>query len=146
MVDVISLTIGFIIGVIIVGLALEIGTKKTNRATPASKHTNKWSISEISNPRIIAEYLGDVELPADSKILVNKYKDKQKFAGLDVKEHGGIRGNYIIGDDRALILSGPIKDNELGVWTVEKEIIEALKQEFDQKWVEADTMEFEGKK
>lgn len=146
MVDVISLAVGFIIGVIILGLALEIGTKKTNRSTPASKHTNKWSISEISNPRIIAEYMGDVKLPADSKVLVNKYKDKQMFAGISTKEHGGIRGNYIIGDDRALILSGPIKNNELGIWTVEKEIVEALKQEFDMRWNEADTMEFEEQK
>ena len=138
--DIISLVIGFAIGVIVVGLAIEIGVKKTSQASPASKHTKKWSISEISNPRIMAEYLSDVELPKDSKIIVNRYKDKEMLAGLDVKEHKGIKGNFIVGDDRALILAGPIKKDEVGFWTVEKEIVEKLNQEFDEMWSEGTKM------
>ena len=143
---VISLIVGFVIGVIVVGIAIEFGIKKTSRATPASKHTKKWSISEISNPKIMAEYLGDVELPKDSKILVNKYKDKEMFAGLDVKKHSGIKGNYIVGDDRALILSGPVKKDELGFWTVEKEIIDKLNAEFEENWGKGTTIKQEDKK
>ena len=71
--DLISLIIGFVIGVITVSLAIEIGLKKTTKISPASKHAKKWSISEISNPRIMAEYLSDIELPKNSKIIVNKY-------------------------------------------------------------------------
>lgn len=134
--DIISLVIGFVIGLIVVALAIEVGTKKSAQSTPASKHTKKWSISEISNPRIMAEYLSDIDLPKDSKIIVNRYKDKEMLAGLDVKEHRGIKGNYIVGDDRALILAGPIKKDEIGFWTVEKEIIEKLNQEFDEMWSE----------
>ncbi len=144
--DIISLIIGFIIGVVVVGIAIEVGMKKTSRTMPASKHTKKWSISEISNPKIMAEYLGDVELPKDSKILVNKYKDKEMFAGLDVKKHSGIKGNYIVGDDRALILSGPVKKNELGFWTVEKEIIDKLNAEFEERWGKGTTIKLEEKK
>jgi len=143
---VISLIVGFVIGVIVVGIAIEFGIKKTSHATPASKHTKKWSISEISNPRIMAEYLGDVELPKDSKILVNKYKDKEMFAGLDVKKNSGIKGNYIVGDDRALILSGPVKKDELGFWTVEKEIIDKLNAEFEERWDKGTTIKQEDKK
>lgn len=139
--DVISLIIGFIIGVIFVGLAIEIGMKKSSQASPASKHTKKWSISEISNPKVMAEYLNDVDLPKDSKILVNKYKTKATFAGLDVKEHSGIKGNYIVGDDRVLILAGPIKKDEVAFWTVEKDIVQRLNQEFDQMWAQGSKME-----
>lgn len=138
--DIISLVIGFAIGVIVVGLAIEIGMKKTSQTPPASKHTKSWSISEISNPRIMAEYLSDVELPKDSKIIVNRYKNKEMFAGLDVKEHKGIKGNFIVGDDRALILAGPIKKDEVGFWTVEKEIVEKLNQEFDEMWAKGSKM------
>jgi len=134
--DIISLVIGFAIGVVVVGLAIEVGMKKSSQIPPASKHTKKWSISEISNPRIMAEYLSDVELPKDSKIIVNRYKDKEMLAGLDVKEHKGIKGNFIVGDDRALILAGPIKKDEVGFWTVEKDIVEKLNQEFDEMWSE----------
>ncbi|MDH7507137.1 MAG: hypothetical protein QHH15_05060, partial [Candidatus Thermoplasmatota archaeon] len=101
-----------------------------------------WSISEISNPKIMAEYLSDVEIPKNSKIIVNTYKNKDALAGLNVKEHKGVKGNFIIGEDRALILSGPIKKDEVGFWTVEKEIIEKLNQEFDEMWAEAEKIEF----
>jgi len=143
--DIISLVIGFAIGVVVVGLAIEIGMKKTSRTPPASKHTEKWSINEISNPRVMAEYLGDVELPKDAKVLVNQYKDKTTFAELDVKEHKGIKGNYIIGDDRALVLAGPVKKDEVGFWTVEKEIVDKLNADFDEMWAEGTKMKSEEK-
>jgi len=144
--DIVSLVVGFVIGVVVVGIAIEFGIKKTSRTMPASKHTKKWSISEISNPRIMAEYLGNVELPKDSRILVNKYKDEEMFAGLDVKKHSGIKGNFIVGDDRALILSGPVKKDELGFWTVEKEIIDKLNAEFEERWGKGTTIKQEDKK
>ena len=139
--DIISLILGFSIGVIVVAIAFEIGWKKRYDSTPASKPTKSWSIDEISNPRIMAEYLNDVELPKNSKVLVNKYKTKATFAGMDVRENKGIRGNYILGDDRALILAGPIKKDEVAFWTVEKEIVDKLNQEFNQMWLKGTAME-----
>jgi len=136
--DMVSLVIGFVIGVIIVALALEISSKRTSGRSPNSKHTKKWSISEISNPRIMAEYLSDVDLPSGAKVLVNKYKDKNMLAGIDAKEYSGIKGNFILGDDRALILSGPIKNDEVAFWTVEKEIVEDLNRQFDELWSKAE--------
>ena len=138
--DIISLVIGFAIGIIVLGLAIEIGIKKSSQTTAASKHTKEWSISEIANPRIMAEYLSDVELPKNSRIIVNQCKNKEMLAGLDAKEHKGIRGNYIVGDDRALILAGPIKKDEIAFWTVEKEIVEQLKQDFDEMWEEGSSL------
>ncbi len=143
--DIVSLIIGFAIGVVVVGLAIEIGIKKTSQVPPASKHTKSWNISEISNPRIMAEYLSDVELPKDSKIIVKTYKNKEALNGLDVKEHKGIKGNFILGDDRALILAGPIKKDELGFWTVEKDIVQKLNLEFNEMWAEGSRLEQEEK-
>jgi hypothetical protein len=139
--DILSLVVGFAIGIIVLGLVIEIGIKKSSQTTAASKHTKKWSISEIANPRIMAEYLSDVELPQNSKILVNQYENKERLAGLDAKEHKGIRGNYIVGDDRALILAGPVKKDEMAFWTVEKEIVEQLKQDFDEMWLEGTSIQ-----
>ncbi len=145
MIDIISLIIGFAIGVIIVGLAIEISSKKSNSSPPASKHTKKWSISEISNPRIMAEYLSDIDLPSNAKVLVNKYKDKNMLAGVNAREHGEIKGNFILGDDRALVLAGPVKNDEIAFWTVEKEIIKDLNEQFDQMWSKAARIEHEEK-
>ena len=139
-IDPIPLVIGFAIGVVVVSLAIEVGMKKTSKAEPASRHTKKWNISEISNPRIMAEYLVNAEIPKGSKVIVNKIKDENILKGLNAKTHKGIRGNYIIGDDRALILSGPVKKNEMGFWTVEKDIVEKLNQDFEEKWADATRM------
>ena len=144
--DIISLVVGFIIGVIVVALAVEMGLKKITSTTPSSKHTKSWSADEISNPKIMAEYLSKVDLPKNSKVLVNKYKDKTILAGLDAREHKGIRGNFIVGDDRALILSGPLRKDEAAFWTVEEEIVKKLNQDFDEMWAEANKMEFEENK
>ena len=94
----------------------------------------------------MAEYLGDVELPKNSKLIVNKFKDEEMFAGLNVKKHSGIKGNFIVGDDRALILAGPVKKDEIGFWTVEKDIVEQLNSEFEEMWAKGTKMESEEKK
>jgi len=141
--DIFALILGFFIGVVALGIAIEIGIKKSNQDSPTSKHANKWSISEISNPRVMAEYLSDVDLPKNSKVIVNQYKDKDMLVGMDVKHHKGIKGNYILGDDRALILSGPIKNDEVGFWTVDEDIVNKLNQDFNDKWSKATNMKFE---
>jgi hypothetical protein len=143
--DIVSLVVGFILGVIVVGLAVEIGLRKVTSKTPSSKHAKNWSINEISNPKVMAEYLSNIELPKDSKVLVNRYKDKDLLTGLNAREHRGIKGNFIIGDDRALILAGPIKKDEVGFWTVEEDIVRQLNQEFDEMWAEATKMDEEKK-
>ena len=132
--DVVAFIIGLIIGVIAIGIAIEIGMRRVNKAQPATRPTHKWSIEEITNPRIIAENMGAIELPKNAKIVVNEYENGMMLKGIEVKHHSGIRGNFIIGDDRALILSGPIKQDELGIWTVEKEMLEKLNRYFNDSW------------
>ena len=134
MVDILSLIIGFGIGIIVVGIAIEFGAKKTVKPLPSSRPAQKWSIEEISNPKIMAEYLGDIEIPKNAKLIVNKYKEGLNFDGVDVRRNPTIKGNFIIGDDRALILAGPIKKDEVAFWTVEKEIVDALHRKFEDTW------------
>jgi hypothetical protein len=138
--DVIAFIIGLIIGVVTVGLAIEIGMRRVNKTEPATRPTHKWSIAEIENPRIIAENMGAIELPKNAKIVVNEYENGAMLKGIEVKQHSGIRGNFILGDDRALILSGPIKQDELGVWTVEKDMLEKLNKYFNDSWEKATPM------
>lgn len=134
MMDILSLVIGFGIGVVVVAIAIEFGTKRTTKQTPSSRRTTDWSLQEIKNPKIMAEYLGNIDIPRNSQVLVHKYKTGRNFDGSYARKSNGIRGNYILGEDRALILSGPVKSDELGFWTVEKEIVDQLHQEFDSYW------------
>lgn len=141
--EIISLAIGFIIGVILISLAIEIGIRRTSQVPPASKHTQHWDINEIANPKVVAEYLSDISLPKGSKLVVNQYRNKAALTGLDVKENKDVRGNFIVGEDRALILSGPMRKGEIGFWTVEKNIVEKLNKEFDEMWDEGTKMKAE---
>jgi len=135
--DALSVIVGIIIGFVFVGFAIELGLKKSNPKQSSSRPTHKWSISEISNPRIIAEYMGDIQLPNNAKVVVNKYENEELLKGKQVKQHPGIRGNFILGENRALIISGPIQEEELGIWTVEKEMLEKLNKYFEDSWYKA---------
>jgi hypothetical protein len=144
--DVWLFIIGFVIGVVCVAVAMEYGLKKTSKTEPSSRTTQKWTMAEIKNPRIIAEYLGDIDIPKKSRMVVNQYSDENLLKGLNVRKHSKIKGNFILGDDRALILSGPIKENEIGVWTVEKEILNKLNGYFEEAWSKGSKLEFSEKK
>lgn len=138
--DIVAFVIGLIIGVLTIGIAIEIGMRKVNKTDPATRPTHKWSIEEIANPRIIAENMGAIDLPKNAKVVVNEYQNGALLKGMEVKHHAGIRGNFILGDDRALILSGPMKQDELGVWTVEKDMLEKLNKYFADSWEKATPM------
>jgi len=84
--------------------------------------------------------MGVMELPKNAKVVVSQFQDGAMLKGVNVKQHSGIRGNFILGDDRALILSGPIKQDELGIWTVEKEMLEKLNKYFADSWEKATSM------
>ena len=146
MMDIIALAVGFGIGVIVVAVAIEFGTKKEKTTMPNTRRTIEWSINEFRNPKIMAEYLGNLSIPRSSKVLVHKYKDLERFIGVNARRNTQIKGNFVLGDDRALILSGPMKDGELGFWTVEKEIVNALHEEFDRSWNNATIIKVEEKK
>ena len=142
--DIIIFIAGFIIGVIVVALAIELGMKKKPTSEPASRATQYWSIGEIKNPRIVAESMGDdIALPKNSKLVVNQVSDKELLRNMSVKTHPGVKGNFILGDNRALILAGAIKKDEIGVWTVEKEILQKLNAYFEQSWSKGKAMEWE---
>jgi len=144
--DIITLAVGFIIGVIVVAIAIEFGSKKDKGDMPNSRRTVDWNINEINNPKIMAEYLGKVSLPEKSMVLVHKYKDSGLFQGLNTRRNTEIKGNYILGDDRALILSGPMKEGELGFWTVEKEIVNSLHDDFNHHWKNGQSLRTDEKK
>jgi len=133
--DAFSIAIGIIIGAIIAMMAASlISPKRKERPEPASRYTNNWSLNSLSNPKIVAEYLMDIELPRNARVVVKQCKDKNKLKGMNVRYNPNIRGCFAIGDDRAIILAGPFKKNETAVITVEKNILTRLDELFENYW------------
>jgi hypothetical protein len=144
--DIVGFIVGFILGVIVVGLAIDLGMRRSHGSEPSSRPTHSWSLDEIKNPRIVAEDLGALKLPKDARVVVNRYHDEDSLKGISVRTHPGIRGNYILGDDRALILSGAISPKALGIWTVEKAMLEKLDSYFEDSWCKASSKQVDESK
>ena len=135
--DPISLLIGFIIGLIAATMAIEFGMRKPVESTAfhsTARLTYMWSLSEIKNPRVVAEYLDKVEVPKNAKIVFKECKDKKILKEIDVRKNEDIRVNFVLGDDRALLLSGPIKEGQMGIWVIDPFILKKLKAEFERLW------------
>ena len=133
--DAISFGIGSVVGVIISLMALSIALpKRKERNEPNSRYTSNWSLSSLTNPRIVAEYLLDVDIPPGARVVVKQCKDKEKLKGLNVRYNPNVKGCFALGEDRAIILAGPFKNKEPAVITVEKNILLKLNDQFESYW------------
>jgi len=128
------IVLGIIIGVIMAIMAVELGRKKPEKPEPTTRYIQKWSIDTISHPRIVAEYMLDATLPKNAKIVVKQCKNKDILKGLNVKYNPNVKGSFILGDDRALILAGPFRDDEVAIVTVEKHVLIRLNEIFNEYW------------
>jgi len=127
-VDVISLIVGFVVGIIAVSIAIELSWKK-EEAVETCKVAKKWSLSEIRNPLIVAEKL-KMNAPSGSKVVVRVETAFSKGA----KQNSEVIGNFALGSDRALIFSGEIREGQLAFRTVDERILRNLRNLFNQFW------------
>mgnify|MGYP000188548260 FL=1 len=135
--DAISVAIGLLIGAIISLIAvLSAVSGKKEKIEPASRYTSKWSIDSLTNPRIVAEYLLDMDIPSGARMVVKQCKDKERLKGLNVRYNPNVKGCFILGEDRAIILAGPLKKDEPAIITVEKNVLLKLNDLFDKYWNE----------
>ena len=126
--DVISLIVGFVVGIIAVSIAIELSWKK-EETVETCKVANKWSLSEIRNPLIVAEKL-KMNAPSGSKVVVRVETAFSRGA----KQNPDVRGNFVLGSDRALIFSGEIREGQIAFRTVDERILRNLRTLFNQFW------------
>lgn len=128
---------GIVIGIIISISALELSRKKPKRVENTSRFVERWSLNNLPNPKIVAEYLLDAKnIPKNAKVVVKQCKDKGLLHGLEVRYNPNVKGSFIVGDDRAIILAGPFKDSEFALVTVDEHIVNKLKELFEDYWRE----------
>jgi len=109
-------------------MAIELGWRK-EPLTHTCKLTDVWSLTELKNPLIMAEQL-HITPPQNAKVVVaNTILQKG-----NVKKHPRVRGNFALGENRALLFTGEIKPGKLALWTIDEVIIEKLRNEFYRLW------------
>ncbi|MEA2054984.1 MAG: hypothetical protein U9O96_07780 [Candidatus Thermoplasmatota archaeon] len=126
--DVVSIIVGFVVGIVAVSIAIELSWKK-EETVETYKIAKKWSLAEIKNPLIVAEKL-KMDAPRNSKIVVKVNTAFSKGA----KQNDAVKGNFALGSDRALIFSGEIRGGQLAFWTIDERILRNLRNLFNQFW------------
>ncbi len=124
MLDVLSLIIGFVVGIIAVSIAIELGWKKQG-PTKTYKMATRWSLNELHRPKIVAEKL-KMDVPQHADIVV---KARTSFAK-DAHENPGVTGNFAIGDGKALVFAGEIHPGQIAFRTVDDGIVRRLHEHF----------------
>lgn len=109
-------------------MAIELGWRKET-ITHTCKLTDIWSLNEFKNPLIVAEKL-HITPPGNAKVVVSNTVLQKG----NVKKHPGVRGNFVLGENRALLFTGEIKPGKLALWTIDEVIIKKLRNEFYRLW------------
>ncbi len=135
MLDVLSLIIGFVVGIIAVSIAIEIGWKK-QEPTKAYKMATRWSLNELHRPKIVAEKL-KMDAPRHADVVV---KARTRFAK-DAHENPEATGNFAVGDGKALVFAGEIHPGQLAFRTVDDGIVSRLRERFRQYSTESEAEE-----
>lgn len=124
MLDVLSLIIGFVVGIIAVSIAIELGWKK-QEPTKTYKMATRWSLNELHRPKIVAEKL-KMDVPAHADVVVQARTSFSK----DAHENPDVTGNFAVGDGKALVFAGEIHPGQLAFRTVDDGIVRRLRERF----------------
>lgn len=129
--DIIALGIGLVIGALFAATAFELSQRWRPRERKLTNITHIWSISEIENPLIVAQSIEGIKIPEGARIVTAQPLNQK---GLHLRINNDVDMNFIVGTNRALILSGAFRPGTAAMWTVDEDIISSLKSEFEKLW------------
>jgi hypothetical protein len=138
--DLLSVGIGAIIGIIVTMLMVEIGMKKVLPWSETSRLTSIWSLEDIKGSKpllIVAENIEDLEIPEGSLVALKEDKKFHYKSKVLVKTNLSINTNFVVGEDRALIFSSWLKPGIPVIWSTNPKIIARLTSDFNRYWSEA---------
>lgn len=143
--DLLSLFLGFVLGVAATGIAWNM-TQRNARPPEKAKVTAVWNVRDVVEPghraAIVAEHLdAGVQLPAQSKVVVPASAIHTVPAAIlqtcEVRMHPDVRMNAAIGKDRALLFSGHVSPKAHAVVTTEPSAVRRLQNDFERMWSES---------
>lgn len=135
MVDIVSALIGFLVGVVASGIAVELGLKKLLSPPDRGKLTTVWSLSELPRPLVVTTGVDDdVKIPSKAKVVTNRQMPSGTNA--EVRSNAQAAGNFAVDaeEDRAILFLGGVQKKALALWTVDDRLIARLRAEFNRLW------------
>lgn len=135
MVEVLSMLIGFLVGVVAAGIAVELGLRKFLSPPENTKITRVWSLAEIPKPLIVARAMRDVPFPKNARVVAGQKLDGER-AGFDLRSNPEAVADFAVDAEqpRALLFLGGIQKGAMALWTVDERLIDRLRAEFNRLW------------
>jgi hypothetical protein len=135
--DVLSAGLGLAVGVLATVFVREIVFRSVQNEEH-SKLTAHWSLGEHGGKpvKLVAEALGDVEVPHGSQVLVGRGSPVPEPVArrCEVRVSDRIQSNFALADGRALVFAGAVRPQTLAVWTYEDQVLQRLAVEWDHAW------------
>lgn len=141
-VDLLWLSVGFIVGVAATAFALEVAFRRVRNDERASL-TKDWNLREMTGdegpPSIVTTSLEGIDVPEGSRVLVAPgAKLPSKIARTcEIRLHDDANGNFVVGNGKAVLCTGPVQAGTLALETVHPSLVSRLERSFDSLWVQA---------
>lgn len=135
--DILSAGVGLVVGIIATVFVRELVFRKVQN-TEHSKLTHHWSLAERGGRpvKLVAEELGDVEVPPGSQVVVGRgaHVPPAVAQRCEVRVSDRIKNNFALADGRALVFASAVRPSTLAVWTYEDQVLQRLAREWDHAW------------
>lgn len=144
-ISLLSLFIGFVVGVIATAFAWNL-SQRSVRNPETAKLTALWSIKDVAEPgtrpAVLAETVDGIALPSGTKLIVPRDRleavPAQVLSSCEVRMHAEVRVNAVVGKDRALIFSGHVSPKAFAVFTRDEHTVRLLQADFQRMWAESE--------
>lgn len=141
-VDLLWLSVGFIVGVAATAFALEVAFRRVRNDERASL-TNSWNLNELNGdegaPSIVTTSLENVNVPNGSKVLVapGARLPESIAKTCQIRVHEDAEGNFATGNGKAILCTGPVESGTLALETVHPALVSRLERSFESLWMQA---------
>ncbi|MGB0653315.1 MAG: hypothetical protein ACPGQL_08965 [Thermoplasmatota archaeon] len=131
-VDLFSAVLGFVVGALVVAIALEVNVRRRAEPQPLTKLTTAWRLSEFESPRVVCRDALDLDVPATATVLASGLVDPKVLTGATVHQVPPVRAEFALDmrQGRALLFPGGARDGALALWTVDPLILKRLDAEY----------------
>lgn len=140
-VDLLWVTVGFVVGVGATAIALEVAFRRVRNEERASL-TKDWDFRELSTdgpPSIVATSLEGSKVPPNSRVIVSPGArlSREVAKKCKLRIHPDVKGNFAAGSGRGILCTGPMVPGTLAMTTVHPNLVDKLERSFESLWVQA---------
>jgi hypothetical protein len=135
--DLFAFFLGFAVGIVIAFFVIYLSMRTRVPVQKSAELVNLWSINELGiDVRGMVESAGDINMPSGSRLVVRDtgYLPAKILNTCEVRTNPNVRGNYLIGPNRAFIFSGIMANTSPVVVTEDDDLLLRLSNDFNSLW------------